>query len=63
MASVNVENSDNMVTFKDKVNELSGDVGDLATLTTTEQGSIVGAINEIVSEVTEKYLYRTIQSS
>lgn len=39
---------------------ISGKIGDLTTLTTTEKGSIVGAVTEVKGEVGTKYNYTNI---
>ena len=53
MAARSVTTSNTLEQFRTTFNSLSGtDIGDLATLGTTEKGSIVGAINEINTSVT-----------
>ena len=51
MAARSVTTSNTLEQFRTTFNSLSGtDIGDLASLGTTEKGSIVGAINELTSE-------------
>ena len=53
MAARSVTTSNTLEQFRTTFNSLSGtDIGDLASLGTTEKGSIVGAINEINTSVT-----------
>jgi len=53
MAARSVTTSNTLEQFRTTFNSLSGtDIGDLASLATTEKGSIVGAINEINTSVT-----------
>jgi len=53
MAARSVTTSNTLEQFRTTFNSLSGtDIGDLATLGTTEKGSIIGAINEINTSVT-----------
>ena len=52
MAARSVTTSNTLEQFRTTFNSLSGtDIGDLASLGTTEKGSIVGAINEINTSV------------
>lgn len=51
MAKVHINLSDNISTFVRKTNDLSNFVGDSANLTTTEDSSVVGAINELDSDI------------
>ena len=51
MAVRSVATTDTLETFRTTFNSLAAtDIGDKASLTTTEKGSIVGAINELTSE-------------
>ena len=52
MARTFVDLNDLVSTWKDKTNEISYKVGDLANLTTTGDSDLVQAINEIDSDVT-----------
>ena len=51
MAKIHINLSDNIATWVDKTNQLVAFVGDSANLTTTEDSSIVGAINELDSDI------------
>ena len=51
MAKIHINLSDNIATWVDKTNQLIAFVGDSANLTTTEDSSIVGAINELDSDI------------
>ena len=51
MAIRSVATTDTLETFRTTFNSLAAtDIGDKASLNTTEKGSIVGAINELTSE-------------
>jgi hypothetical protein len=51
MAIRSVATTDTLETFRTTFNSLAAtDIGDKASLNTTEKGSIVGAINELASE-------------
>ena len=51
MAVRSVATTDTLETFRTTFNSLAAtDIGDKASLNTTEKGSIVGAINELTSE-------------
>ena len=52
MARTFVDLNDLVSTWKDKTNEISYKIGDLANLTTTGDSDLVQAINEIDSDVT-----------
>ncbi len=53
MAIRSVASTDTLETFRTTFNSLAGtDIGDNANLSTTEKGSIVGAINEINTTIT-----------
>ena len=53
MAIRSVESTDTLETFRTTFNSLAAtDIGDNASLSTTEKGSIVGAINEINTSIT-----------
>ena len=43
--------TDNLTQFKDKVNTIGKEVGGLARLTTTIDSDLVGAINELDSDI------------
>lgn len=47
MAKVRVDIDDLISTWKDKTNDISNQMGDLAALRTIEDSDLVGAINEI----------------
>lgn len=47
MAKVRVDINDLVSTWKDKTNEISNNIGDLAELRTVEDSDLVGAVNEI----------------
>ena len=47
MALRSIGTTDTLETFRTTTNSHISDVGDLASLDTTEKGSIVGAINEV----------------
>jgi len=49
MAIRSVATSDTLEGFRTTFNTLGTDVGDLTTLNTAEQGSIVGALNEVLT--------------
>ena len=49
MAKTVVNLSDPIGTFVNKTNTISDDVGDLATLTTSLDSNLAGAINELFS--------------
>ena len=46
----------NASTFNGPMGEIDAAIGDLSSLTTTEKGSLVGAINELISSKTTSYI-------
>ncbi len=56
MAIRSVATTDTLETFRTTFNSLAGtDIGDNTSLSTTERGSIVGAINEINTSLENMY--------
>lgn len=53
MAAINVGLDDTFDTWRQKTNDLSGDVGDLDTLNTTDKTTIVAAVNETAAKGNE----------
>lgn len=51
MAIIECDKKESLGRLREKFNQLSIDVGDLLLLTTTEKGSIIGAVNELQQEV------------
>ena len=62
MAIRSVATSDTLEGFRTTFNTLGTDVGDLTNLNTTEQGSIVGALNEVLT-ATSTFTLRDESSS
>ena len=48
--------TDNLTQFKDKVNLIGKEVGGLARLTTTIDSDLVGAINELDSDIGARHI-------
>ena len=55
MAVRSVATTDTLETFRTTFNSLGTDVGDLSSLTTTDQSSIVAAVNEVNASVTTAF--------
>ena len=55
MAVRSVATTDTLETFRTTFNSLGTDVGDLSSLSTTDQSSIVAAINEVNTSVTTAF--------
>ena len=63
MAIRSVATTDTLEGFRTTFNSLGTDVGDLASLSTTDTSSIVAAINEVSSAVTAAFTIRDSSST